>query len=210
MKIVKDKLAAIAERFAQAKTNLNNYAIGGGLDHCKFASRRHEDARDDSGKMTLGDATQLFRRATALGIERVKKVIEHVVPVMEWHHAGKLPKAYGGGMKKTYFLNANEIFDLATNWDSHVLHLDAFDLGLSQALENELQRSEKRLAFLREHASRIERIEEPPLFFHKTKQEMLGKHGWFDSSNKSYRLPEFFSGWVFPSEEIQKEFLNIN
>jgi threonine aldolase len=35
---------------------------------------------------------------------------------MEYHHAGRLPKRYGGGMKKTYFLNARQIVFCARNW----------------------------------------------------------------------------------------------
>ena len=83
-----------------------NYDIGGGLDGSKFASNRHEDAKHDDGKLTLGKATRMFAKATGLTIEEVKEVLNYAVPNMEYHHAGLLPKACGGGMKKTYFLNS--------------------------------------------------------------------------------------------------------
>jgi hypothetical protein len=114
------KLNKIAEKYCSIEFNDDNYGIGGGLDSCKFASRRHEDAKYDEGKLTEGQATQLFKKATGLELDVVKAVINYAVPNMEWHHAGKLPKSYGGGMKKTYFLNSKEICDIATNWDSYL------------------------------------------------------------------------------------------
>ena len=97
------KLAKIADKFNSIQFNEDNYSVGGGLDGVKFASRRHENARGDEGKLTEGEATQLFKNATGLELQLVKEVINYAVPNMEWHHAGKLPKSYGGGMKKTYF-----------------------------------------------------------------------------------------------------------
>ncbi|MBK7885451.1 MAG: hypothetical protein IPJ81_17925 [Chitinophagaceae bacterium] len=114
------KLEKIAKKYCSIQFNEDNYAIGGGLDGEKFASRRHEDAKFDEGKLTEGAATQLFKKATGLELDLVKAIINYAVPNMEWHHAGKLPKAYGGGMKKTYFLNAKEICDLATNFNTYL------------------------------------------------------------------------------------------
>lgn len=91
------KLQKIAAKYTAIKHNEDNYSIGGGLDDQKFASRRHEDAKYDEGKLTEGKATQLFKTATGLDTDYVKKVINYAVPNMEWHHAGKLPKSYGGG-----------------------------------------------------------------------------------------------------------------
>ena len=67
----------------------------------------------NEGKLTLGQANQLFAKARSCTVDEAREVIEYGVPNMEWHHAGKLPKAYGGGMKKTYFLNSKEIVDVA-------------------------------------------------------------------------------------------------
>jgi len=113
-------LDKIAGKYSNVEYNENNYHIGGGLDGGKFASNRHEDANNDKGKLTLGKACQIFKKATDLDIDLVKEVLKYAVPNMEWHHAGKLPKQYGGGMKKTYFLNASEIVNIAQNWDDFV------------------------------------------------------------------------------------------
>lgn len=119
MKNSTNKLDLICNKYSSIQHNVDNYAIGGGLDGAKFASRRHENAKDDAGKLTLGEATQLFKKATGLEAHAVKEVLKYAVPNMEWHHAGKLPKSYGGGMKKTYFLNASEICECAKNWEAY-------------------------------------------------------------------------------------------
>jgi len=203
------KLEFIANKYNE-KQYYNNYDIGGGLSENKFASRRHENAKTDDGKLTLGKATQLFKKATNLNIDLIKDVLKYAVPNMEWHHAGKLPKNYGGGMKKTYFLNASEICDCAKNWNSY---LNKFNLS-KQTQKDEEERKRNldfvKLQFLENNADRVERVEEKPIYFYQTAQEMHGKHGWFDSTYKNYNLPEFFSGWEFENQEILNEFLKIN
>lgn len=109
-------LGKIVEKFSVLSYNHDNYNVGGGLCGVMFASNRHLDARSDAGKLTLGECCQLFKKATGLELERVKTIIKSAVPDMEWHHAGKLPKRYGGGMKKTFFVNSEQIVDLAENW----------------------------------------------------------------------------------------------
>ena len=52
-------LKAIIEKYTQISHNADNYEIGGGLDSGKFASRRHEDAKNDFGKLTLGKSYNL-------------------------------------------------------------------------------------------------------------------------------------------------------
>lgn len=206
---MKTKLQKIAEKYSQLSFNEENYEVGGGLVCNKFASNRHEDARNDEGKLTLGEATQLFKKATGLEIDLIKDILNFAVPNMEWHHAGKLPKAYGGGMKKTYFLNAKEIADLAVNWDSYC---EKFQLSIEAKKTSEETKKtleEKKLQFLQENAKKVERVTDKPKFFIKEKQEMLGKYGWFDSSGKSYNLTEYYSGWEFDSYEMYCEFLNI-
>lgn len=204
-----NKLEAICNKYCSVNHNENNFEIGGGLDGVKFASRRHEDAKYDEGKLTLGQATQLFKKATGLETDTVREVIEFAVPNMEWHHAGKLPKQYGGGMKKTYFLNAKEICHVATNWNSLVQQLQESQLAAQLAAENEQNIEQRNLEFLKQYATRIQRVSNRPMFFYQTAQEMNGKHGWFDSSSKSYNMPEYYSGWEFSSEEKYHEFLNI-
>ena len=205
----KTTLQSISNKYCAIKHNDDNYSIGGGLDDNKFASRRHEDAKDDEGKLTLGEATQLFKKATGLDLDTVREVIEYAVPNMEWHHAGKLPKAYGGGMKKTYFINSGEICDVATNWAAYVEKLELSKVAAKRAAEEKKTLEERKLAFLQANAKKVERASSQPLYFYLTGREMNGKYGWFDSSYKSYNMPEYFSGWEFESREQLENFYNI-
>lgn len=202
-------LEAICKKYCEINHNDDNYSIGGGLDGSKFASRRHEDARNDEGKMTLGEATQMFKKATKMDTDSVREVLEYAVPNMEWHHAGKLPKSYGGGMKKTYFLNASEICDTAKNWDSYVEKLSLSKIATQKAVEEKKNLEARKLDFLQANAKKVERASSRPLYFYMTAREMNGKYGWFDSTYKSYNLPEYFSGWEFENAEVETNFLNI-
>lgn len=204
-----NKLQAICEKYCAISYNEDNYSVGGGLSGKAFASRRHEDAKYDAGKLTLGQATQLFKKATSVDIDTVREIIEYGVPNMEWHHAGKLPKSYGGGMKKTYFLNAEEICNLAKNWDSFSEKLQISSSAAKQAAEEQNSLEKRKHAFLQLNAKMLNRVSERPMFFYKTAQEMNGKYGWFDSAYKSYNMPEYYSGWAFEAEEKYHEFLNI-
>ena len=209
MKNSTNKLETICNKYRNIQQNDDNYSIGGGLDESKFASRRHEDAKYDEGKLTLGEATQLFKKATGLEIDTLREVIKYAVPNMEWHHAGMLPKSYGGGMKKTYFLNASEICDCAENWDAYSEKLSLSKIATKNAAEIKKNLENVRLEFLQANAKKVERTTTRPTFFYKTAQEMNGKYGWFDSSYKSYNMTEYFSGWEFDSEEKYHEFLKI-
>jgi hypothetical protein len=209
MKNSTNKLEAICNKYCRIQHNDDNYSIGGGLDDSKFASRRHEDAKYDEGKLTLGEATQLFKKATGLDTDRVREILEYAVPNMEWHHAGKLPKSYGGGMKKTYFLNAAEICECAKNWDAYSEKLSLSKIAAKNASEEKNNFEKRKLEFLQANAKKIERVTTQPKFFYKTAQEMNGKYGWFDSTYKFYNMTEYFSGWEFESEEKYYKFLNV-
>ena len=86
-------LEKIAKKYSEINHNEENFEIGGGLSDGKFASNRHEDAKNDEGKLTLGKAVQMFKKATENDdTDFVKEVLCYAIPNMEWHHAGKLPK----------------------------------------------------------------------------------------------------------------------
>ena len=206
---MKTTLQTIQDRFCNIQHNEDNYYVGGGLDDSKFASNRHEDARNDEGKLTLGQATQLFKKATGLETDSIKEVLHYAVPNMEWHHAGLLPKSYGGGMKKTYFLNSSEICNVASNWDSFVEKLNLSKIEAQKAEEAKKDLETRKLDFLKANAKKVERVSQRPAYFYLTAREMNGKYGWFDSTYKSYNLPEYFSGWEFESEKKYNEFLSI-
>jgi len=204
-----NKLENICNKYCSVEHNDDNYSIGGGLSSEKFASRRHEDAKYDEGKLTIGEATQLFKKATGLDTDVVREVLKYAVPNMEWHHAGKLPKSYGGGMKKTYFLNAAEICECARDWDANVAKLKLSKAAEKDAAENKKSFEERKFEFLKANAKNITRVTNQPMFFYKTSQEMNGKYGWFDSTCKNYNMTEYFSGWEFEKEEKFHEFFNI-
>lgn len=152
-------LKAIIEKYSQISHNADNYEIGGGLDSGKFASRRHEDAKNDFGKLTLGKAAQMFKKAVGSDdVEFIKEVLSYAVPNMEWHHAGKLPKQYGGGMKKTYFLNSYEIVKIAENWDDYTQKLELSKADKRKAAELQKSREEVQQEFLKLNAEKVTRV----------------------------------------------------
>lgn len=202
-------LAKIIQKYSAVNHNDNNYSIGGGLDGIKFASNRHEDAKSDNGKLTLGKATQMFKSATGLDISLVKEILEYAVPNMEWHHAGLLPKSYGGGMKKTYFLNSVEIVDIATNWQSYCEKLEISKNEKRIAEENKKNKEQRQQEFLQANATKVVRVSTRPQYFYEIDREMNGKYGWFSSYGKSYNLSEYLTGWSFESEEKYNQFLNL-
>jgi hypothetical protein len=203
------KLEKIATKFQSVNFNADNYSVGGGLSGHKFASNRHEDARSDNGKVTQGEANQIFKKATGLDTALVNAIINFAVPNMEWHHAGKLPKAYGGGMKKTYFLNSAQIADLAKNWNKYQDSYLAQEQANKSSAEVAKEREAKRQAFLLQNATKKERITSKGIWFYETNREMNGKYGWFSSYGKSYNMTEYYTGWEFPSEEKYQEFLKL-
>lgn len=83
--------------------------FGGGLATAATGlheSCRHALAKLDSDKLTAGQAAaRLKKRGFAVtAVELVDWFRANSGGRdPEWHHAGQLPKSYGGGMKKTYF-----------------------------------------------------------------------------------------------------------
>jgi hypothetical protein len=202
-------LEKIIDKYSNLQYNENNYGVGGGLDGCKFASNRHEDALNDIGKLTLGKTVQMFKKATGFDTDFVKKVILYEIPNLEWHHAGMLPKQYGGGMKKTYFVNAVEIVHLALNWQRIVEQFEISNNEKRIVAENQKNKEQLQQEFLEKNATRIVRTANMPQFFYEVDREMNGKYGWFSSYGKSYKLTEYYTGWSFDSIEKYNEFMNL-
>lgn len=203
-------LAKIIEKYSKIEFNENNYGVGGGLtDTGKKASNRHEDALNDKGKLTFGKAAAMFKKATGCEVAFINEIFDYAVPNAEWHHAGFLPKSYGGGMKKTYFLNSVEIVEIATNWQNLVEKLEISKNEKRIAEENKKNREQIKHDFLKENATRINRVTKMPELFYETDREMNGKYGWFSSYGKSYNMTEYYSGWAFSSIEKYNEFQNL-
>lgn len=204
-KDVTKKLERIAKKFKRLSYNTENYYVGGGLSDEQHVSKRHEDARNDPGKKTLGEVTRMFKTATGLSTPEVKDVINYVYPRPEWHHAGRNPRT--GKMKKTYFLNADEIVDLAENWHTHLekhLKTEAEYLEITKLRQKQ---AALRADFLDKNATFINRVKEEPEMFVRISQEMHGKHGWFDCTGKYYNMPIYYSGYQFTDPELYKEYL---
>lgn len=206
------KLKKIYDRFNGQEYNDKTYAIGGGLSSFSSSSNRHDDAKFDEGKLTLGKTVALFKRATGESTDYINEVLMFAFKKMEWHHAGFIPAKYGGGMAKTYFLNADQICSAAENWDK--FKADFEKSKIEELEKKELKRREDeerytaykleevaRKKFLEENAVFMHRVSEKPVYFFQTAQEMDGKYGWFDSKGKNYKLPEFYSGWKFSEKE---------
>ena len=203
-------LEKIIKKYSEISYNTDNYSVGGGLHNSgKMASNRHEDALSDAGKLTLGKATQMFCKATGLETEFVKEILKYAVPNMEWHHAGFMPKQYGGGMKKTYFLNALEIVEVAVNFQSYINKIEISKEAKRVEIENAKNRDKIKEGFLMANATKVVRIENKPKFFYEIDREMNGKFGWFSSYGKSYNMTEYFTGWVFETEEMYSKFLDL-
>lgn len=206
------KLEKIIAKYSGVEFNDSNYYIGGGLDCSKFASNRHEDARNDSGKLTLGEANSLFSKATGLTVSEISSIIHYEFENLEWHHAGKLPKSYGGGMKKTYFLNSEQITELATNFESIKTSFENHIKEVTNAELMEKNLETRRVEFLNLHATKVVRKLRAlfnSIYYVEICREMNGKYGWFDSTYKSYNLPEYITAWVFESESDYNEYLSI-
>lgn len=199
----------IIKKFKNIEYNDNNYNVGGGLSDNQFASNRHEDAKYDKGKLTFGKACQLFKKATKLELSEIKGVIKYAVPNMEWHHAGRLPKVYGGGMKKTYFLNSHEIVDIAENFETYKNRYEISEEEKIKSEKESQKRHEIKEKFLKKYATKVVRISERPKYFYEINREMNGKYGWFSSYGKSYNLTEYYTGWKFHSKKKYNEFLNM-
>ena len=207
--VILKNLEKIANKYCGINHNEDNYNIGGGLDSQKFASRRHEDAKYDDGKLTSGEINQLFKKATLCELGYVKKIIDYAIPDPEWHHAGKLPKSYGGGMKKTYFYNSSEICDMAKNWFNYVEKFQLYNLNEKIKEENKKEIARKQAEFLGENAIYMHRVEKTPPFFLLILEEMNGKYGWFDCSGKSYNMTKYYTGYAFKSFEKRVEYFQI-
>ena len=206
-----NKLQKIAEKYSKIDFNQENYEVGGGLDSCKFASRRHEDACNDAGKLTLGKANSLFSKATGLATAEINELIKFCFHDLEWHHAGKLPKQYGGGMKKTYFINSIQIVEFATNFEKiQVSFAEKQKMAVDyEAYQKNLEA--RKIEYLQARATKVVRtsylaFKEP--YYIEICREMNGKYGWFNAQYQ-YNLPTYITAWVFSSEDEYREYLNI-
>lgn len=194
----------VIKKYSNIEYNTDNYGIGGGLSDNAFASRRHEDAKSDIGKLTFGKATDLFAKITKTSKPFIKEKIREIIPNLEWHHAGKLPKNYGGGMKKTWFVNADEIVKIAKEFQKLNVNPD-FEIKERKLLENRLQLKTK---FEKKYGTFVSRVETLPKYFHLVEKEMHGKYGFFPYQ-AHYSCKVFYSGWSFKSKKSLDKYISL-
>jgi len=197
-------LQSIINKYSTLQHNEDNYSVGGGLTDGKFASNRHEDAKTDAGKLTFGQAAQMFKKATGKDTDYVNSIFDIAVPFPEWHHAGKLPNQYGGGMKKTYFLNSAQIVDIAENWGKYEQKLKERQ-SENEAIKNASKNAE---LFAKAYGQTFSRSKHAPEFSVIKDEEMQGKYGWFAASY-TYNLTRYYSGIEFKSKALLQKYHNI-
>lgn len=183
---------------------------GGGLATSitgKFESNRHALAKME--KLTFGEVASELRKKKNGGFDiNAKKLLEiyrELFGEPEWHHAGKLPKQYGGGMKKTYFLNQVPSKEEFEDW------LFKYGFALKEKendIEFQKKKEKKRIRFLKQKATHFSRVskDEIPKYSIVLEEEMNGKFGWFEADYK-YSLPIFYSGYYFKSKRSLERYL---
>ncbi|MAM28693.1 MAG: hypothetical protein CMC13_06685 [Flavobacteriaceae bacterium] len=199
-KSLDQNLKTIIDKYEKIEYSNDNYYLGGGLSEQKFASVRHEDAKNDKGKLTLGEATSLFERISGLKRWKVKEVILNAIPYrqMEWHHAGKLPKSYGGGMKKTFFLDCLQICTLAKEWKILVSNYEE-----ECEKHDKLVKKRKKILTRAEHFCRVTNL---PKNSYVISTEMKGKYGWFECEGSRYNLQKYYSGYSFKTKKMCEKY----
>lgn len=115
---VKKNLERIIDNYEHEEVE-DLYSTGGGLSNNSFMSNRNEAAKASFSRKTKGETRAMFKKAVlARSTEAVANFIDDVIfwRDLEWHHAGKLPKQYGGGMRKVYYYNSKQIVTIALHF----------------------------------------------------------------------------------------------
>jgi hypothetical protein len=197
-------------------TSIQN-SNGGGLSVSvsgKYTSVRHELARE-SGKLTAGESAKKISKELKIKVS-AKEVVAAYETIHgcepEWHHAGFYRNNRGRStMGRTFFFSQEEVEELTARWNELAAIEDKKE---AERIEKQ-NAAEKREAAKKEYLEKVDaiyrsRISERPKFFFTTKREMNGKYGWFDSSMKSYNLPEYYSGYEFKTQKQLNKFEDMS
>lgn len=198
------------ENFLKQELELNKNFNGGGLATNitgKFESNRHAIARIE--KYTFGEVAKELKKKKNGGFNISASEMLNIYWTLfgepEWHHAGKLPKQYGGGMKKTYFLDRVPTAEEFSKW------LKDYEEQIKKAekrRDEEKIKAEKRKKYAEKHATKFTHEKEIPKFGIVESEEMQGKYGWFYADYK-YNLPIYYSGIVFKSKKTYETYLKM-
>lgn len=183
--------------------NRNKNDNGGGLAiniTGKFESNRHAIAKVE--KVTFGEAVKALKLKKNGGLDissnYLLEIYTEIFGTPEWHHAGKLPKKYGGGMKKTYFLDKIPTKKEVDNW------ISKYQAILKEKAEKKVEeenRNKTRTSFIKKHGNYFSRLQNVPKFSFVEREEMQGKYGWFEAQPYKYNLPIYYSGVYFKSQK---------
>lgn len=190
----------------------NKNENGGGLAMNvtgKFESNRHAIARIE--KFTFGEVCKELAKKKNGGMKiSAKDLLEIYTDLFgtpEWHHAGKLPKQYGGGMKKTYFLNEIPNVQTVMDWKKKY---DEKQIIILREREISKKKIDEKNKFARKFGTTFSRQIEVPKYGVVQFSEMHGKYGWFVVEDfHNYSLTEYFSGIAFKSKKSMEKFLNM-
>lgn len=194
----------------EIKNNMN--VNGGGLAvniTGRWESNRHALARNN--KYTFGEAAKELRLKRGGGFKVTATELLSIYRTLfgepEWHHAGFLPKSYGGGMKKTYFLQAIPTPEEFAEWQAKAA---AKRQEAAAQATREHSVAERRHAYADEHGTPFTRVTSKPEHSVVTTCEMNGKYGWFEvREHHNYSLPVYYTGWAFPTAEALNEYRSI-
>lgn len=173
----------------------------------KFESNRHALARAE--KYTFGEVVKELAKKKNGGFKisasELLNVYTELFGVPEWHHAGALPKGYGGGMKKTYFLDEIPTAEQVQEW---LVQYQKIKDEQRKLQEQEKIKAEKRRKYREKYATRFERMKHEPPLSVVTLEEMQGKYGWFIADYK-YNLDIYYSGYTFKSKTTYNNYLKM-
>lgn len=189
------------------QSNMNSN--GGGLAVTitgRYESNRHAIARNE--KFTFGEVCkELSKKKNGnfkISASKLLEIYRIVVGEPEWHHAGFLPKQYGGGMKKTYFLDVIPTIEDVKAWIENAKEKND---ELIEFAKIEEKKKEIKYKFLNKYGQKFNREREIPKFSFIEEEEMNGKFGWFEAQSYRYNLPIYYSGWFFKSKKTLDKYL---
>lgn len=184
---------------------------GGGLAFNitgKYESNRHALARCE--KFTFGEVVKELAKKKNGGIKisaiELLEIYTLIFGEPEWHHAGFIPKKYGGGMKKTYFLDEIPTSEMVIEWKCNA---EIERKKRKDKLEIEKRLTEIKSKFLKKYAEKFTRTSTIPKFGFSELEEMNGKFGWFEAQPNKYNLPIYYSGWVFRSKRSLEKYFSL-
>jgi hypothetical protein len=157
---------------------------------------------EQRGELTKSKLPAVLKRILAAGFAQTSM----------WHHTGM----FKGHMNETEFFAACD-FDL-DGYSNYLLNKDEIEAErAAEANRKEQQRlayevrkkeiADQKTAWLKENCNYVERVQRR--LFVEDKREMNGKYGWFDSSSKSYNMPEYFTGWELKEGVNEQEYYEI-